>query len=101
MNAIISSDDKWVWRWLGILSLIPFIPILVVIITNYHHIMPLLGITIGLSVQTSIIYSIFAVKLKIKWLAVWWLAFIWFIPFANILFWTIYFRNPKNRYQNN
>jgi hypothetical protein len=81
--------------WLGALSLLPLVVTVLALNVNSLPFEYMAGAAIASSLLLSVWYSAIGFSERVSWMAVWVLAFVVLVPFANIVFWLIYGRRKR------
>jgi hypothetical protein len=93
-SGVITSK-RTMYRGLGLLSVIPFLLLAVAHTSLQVPLLPLVTGAIGVSLLTSIIYSVIGFRNGTQWMLIWILSFLILLPFSNVAFWFLHLRKKK------
>jgi len=80
---------------LGLLSFIPFLLLAVAHTSLDVPLLPLVTGAIGVSLLTSVIYSVIGFRNGAQWMLIWVILFVILLPFSNVAFWFLHLRKKK------
>lgn len=84
------ESDVALPSWLGVMSAIPLVLLMVAIAVHDIPFFYSLGVVVILSIGLSVVFSVLASRRRFRFMIAWWFAFVIFIPFANIAFWLLH-----------
>ena len=90
-----TTSKRTMYLGLGLLSLIPFLLLAAAHTSLDVPLLPLVAGAIGVSLVTSVIYSVIGFRNGVQWMLIWVILFVILLPFSNVVFWFLHLRKKK------